>query len=490
MYKLVHLANFNISLQALSLLYQVSDFANNVTDRFYSALYRKLSDTKLLTTTHQAMLLSLVYKALLKDKEVNRVKMFIKRLLQISLFTQPCFSCGILYLVSQLIGKKGQVQALVLKQVSMNGLEDDEGEERYHDVKEEIVDVDDWESKEIKQEIEDVEVKVEDTKDGEKQPLIIPGQIEIKDEEEDIKPDVEVLESSVNGSAGWYHCRNAVKKEKAPLNKYNPLARNPLYGGGEFCAYTELCKLKCHFHPTVSLYATNIANGETVKYSGDPLKDFTLIRFLDRFVFKNPKRVENKMGVDPTFGRRKLYRPRGVKLMSVNSAGYLKETEKNIPEDELFVYSYLQKKYQYKKTDEEDDSDLESVQSEEFEEMLDKISGFKNVDEIDYMDEIGNSLKKKDKKKSNKNHEEGGDEDENDFSGDENIEDEDFDEEFGEEDFNDDLDLDDEDKDLVDGLDDDEEEDIEFLEDEEPDKPRKNKFKKERQRPVICVRVC
>lgn len=33
-YKVVHLASFNVSLHALGLLYQVSDYANNVNDRY------------------------------------------------------------------------------------------------------------------------------------------------------------------------------------------------------------------------------------------------------------------------------------------------------------------------------------------------------------------------------------------------------------------------------------------------------------------------
>lgn len=123
------------------------------------------------------------------------------------------------------------------------------------------------------------------------------------------------------------------------MSGYRPFSRNPLYGGGEFCAYTELYKLKDHFHPTVKLYATNILNGESIKYSGDPLKDFTLIRFLDRFVFKNPKKIDDKPGSHPTFGKRKLYKPKGVKMLPVNSAGYLKENVQNIPVDELFMYS-------------------------------------------------------------------------------------------------------------------------------------------------------
>jgi ribosome biogenesis protein MAK21 len=41
----------------------------------------------------------------------------------------------------------------------------------------------------------------------------------------------------------------------------------------------------------VALFAKTIMEGSSVEYSGDPLQDFTLIRFLDRFVFRNPKKV-------------------------------------------------------------------------------------------------------------------------------------------------------------------------------------------------------
>lgn len=34
--------------------------------------------------------------------------------------------------------------------------------------------------------------------------------------------------------------------------------------------------------------------GDSIQYSGDPLQDFTLIRFLDRFVFRNPKQLKEK----------------------------------------------------------------------------------------------------------------------------------------------------------------------------------------------------
>lgn len=81
--------------------------------------------------------------------------------------------------------------------------------------------------------------------------------------------------------------------------------------------------------------------GQLIKYSGDPLKDFTLIRFLDRFVYKNPKKADAVVGggAHPTFGKRKHYVPQGVKALAVNSANYLTCNMSKIPVEELFMYT-------------------------------------------------------------------------------------------------------------------------------------------------------
>lgn len=78
------------------------------------------------------------------------------------MFTQPCFSCGILYLVSQIITKKKSIQALILKSTTIDSLEEDD-DERYSDVKDEIqthiIDEED-----IKQ---DTDIEVKDVNDSE-----------------------------------------------------------------------------------------------------------------------------------------------------------------------------------------------------------------------------------------------------------------------------------------------------------------------------------
>ena len=162
-----------------------------------------------------------------------------------------------------------------------------------------------------------------------------------------------------------------------------------------------------------------------------------------------------------------------------------------------FVYidatcSYLQKKHKNGEITEGDDegSDVDSVASEEFEEMLGKMPGFKDMDgDFDFMNDIGEKLKAI--KKSKKGGTSSVDNEEDFVSDEEQSDVDDLDED--DDDVNDDLtvqdeDLDDsyqldEDKDLLDGLDDDEMSDIVFDSDEESDgakKPkRKNKKGKE-----------
>uniref|UniRef100_A0A914SDB5 Uncharacterized protein n=1 Tax=Parascaris equorum TaxID=6256 RepID=A0A914SDB5_PAREQ len=60
--------------------------------------------------------------------------------------------------------------------------------------------------------------------------------------------------------------------------------------------------------------------GIAVRYDGDPLVDFTPMRFLDRFVYRNPKTSEkNARKGDKNVFRRKAYDPLGIKKLAVTS---------------------------------------------------------------------------------------------------------------------------------------------------------------------------
>ena len=48
----------------------------------------------------------------------------------------------------------------------------------------------------------------------------------------------------------------------------------------------EICLVSNHFHPSVGKFAASLG---AIDYSGDPLRDFALAPFLDKFSYKNPK---------------------------------------------------------------------------------------------------------------------------------------------------------------------------------------------------------
>ena len=84
--------------------------------------------------------------------------------------------------------------------------------------------------------------------------------------------------------------------------------RNPLYGCATREPAWEMATLATQFHPSARLFAKSILGSQPVEYSGDPLQDFTLMRFLDRFVFRNPKKDPGKGRLNTVFSKRNVYK--------------------------------------------------------------------------------------------------------------------------------------------------------------------------------------
>ena len=161
-------------------------------------------------------------------------------------------------------------------------------------------------------------------------------------------------------------------------NDYDPTARNPLYCGAGRSALWELERLANHFHPSAALFASNLLAGQSISYSGDPLGDFTLSRFLDRFVFRNPKQNPEKNKPLTVLGKRNIYRPNGIKAVAPDSVDFRNRDIENVPKDEVFLYKYFNEKLERKGEKAEDDK--VSVTSEEFNDYLDKMSGGRQAD--------------------------------------------------------------------------------------------------------------
>merc|ERR1719209_1190033 len=161
-------------------------------------------------------------------------------------------------------------------------------------------------------------------------------------------------------------------------NDYDPTARNPLYCGAGRSALWELERLANHFHPSAALFASNLLAGQSISYSGDPLGDFTLSRFLDRFVFRNPKKDPEKNKPLTVLGKRNIYRPSGIKAVAPDSVDFRNRDLENVPKDEVFLYKYFNEKVERKGEKVEDDK--VSVTSDEFNDYLDKMSGGRQAD--------------------------------------------------------------------------------------------------------------
>ncbi|QQP56403.1 CCAAT/enhancer binding protein (C/EBP)_ zeta [Caligus rogercresseyi] len=120
--------------------------------------------------------------------------------------------------------------------------------------------------------------------------------------------------------------------------------------------------------PHVS-FASNVCKQSPISYSGDPLSDFTLIRLLDRFVFRNPKKLKKQ---HPLSKSKRVENDTPFSLLADGGGD-------SVPKDEVFIYKYLKKKAAEKREKEgKDDESWEndSVTSEEFDRYLDKLADF------------------------------------------------------------------------------------------------------------------
>lgn len=86
------------------------------------------------------------------------------------------------------------------------------------------------------------------------------------------------------------------KEKNDPEVVYDPSKREPLFANATNCGWWELTVLSKHSHPSVAKWAQTLLEGTPVLYDGDPLNDFSIAAFLDKFVNKKPKkfRVEQE----------------------------------------------------------------------------------------------------------------------------------------------------------------------------------------------------
>lgn len=99
----------------------------------------------------------------------------------------------------------------------------------------------------------------------------------------------------------------------------------------------ELSLISHHFHPSVAKFASTI--GE-IDYAGDPLKDFGLAPFLDKFAYRNPKsrdKIEGRRG--QSIAERKSGRDESMRArleLPVNDPAFLEKED--VDEQDVFFH--------------------------------------------------------------------------------------------------------------------------------------------------------
>ncbi|KAH7052557.1 hypothetical protein BKA57DRAFT_455937 [Linnemannia elongata] len=294
-FRITHTGTFNTSIQALRLIFRVSTIQKNTSDRFYRTLYESLLDPRLILTSKQSIYLNLIYDAMLADHSLPRIKAFVKRLVQSCAHHQPPFICGAFYLISKLMTSKTGLSDMVSQP------EDNDEEENFKDAP-------------------------EDDEDEEK---------EEKKVEEEKKEDA--------------------KKPEGVL-KYDGRKREPLYSNADKTCLWEMAPFLSHFHPTVSLYAAHILSNQPIE--GKPeFFQHALIHFLNRMVYKNPKKqrddVNTALGTKGSSIMQPMAAHRGTSIMlkksggndvNVNTEAFWQKKIEDVPVDQAFFHKYFTQK--------------------------------------------------------------------------------------------------------------------------------------------------
>jgi ribosome biogenesis protein MAK21 len=104
----------------------------------------------------------------------------------------------------------------------------------------------------------------------------------------------------------------------------------------------EISLLAHHFHPSVAKFAGSMGS---IDYAGDPLKDFSLAPFLDKFAYRNPK-SKDKIASHFKRGESIAERRAGTDAMMrarlelpVNDPAFLQQS--NVSEQDEFFHRYF-----------------------------------------------------------------------------------------------------------------------------------------------------
>jgi len=306
LFQMVHVSSFSTSTQVLMLLLHIMQSREVVSHRFYQALYRKLQSSELRMASRRTTFLNVLYRAMKLDPDLNRCRAFVKRIAQIALCASAAFAAGALVLIDAVMQAKPQLRKMIGP-------------------------------------IKSQEMAIQKSKKKKAKCKRDSNLVLLVDERQE-----ETFSNETSVHVPSEEEKERLSHGKDDASQYDPRKRDPRFAGCS--SNTKLWEMQgffTHYHPTIRKFAglmLDASRRETL-YEGDPLRDFSENAFLDRFVYRNPrkrdienlKRKDNKFGIHgkaARMGRKAIQKP-------VNSASFLMQDESLVNEEERFFHQYF-----------------------------------------------------------------------------------------------------------------------------------------------------
>ena len=258
LYNVSHISAPSASTQALMLLFHVaigprgetrpSEAQQSKQDRFYRALYAKLSKSSFLGGgKHLTLFFNLIYKTMKYDSDSLRVVAFAKKLMSTVLHVNPAVAASALFLLNEVMKTHKHLAG------SLNDIPEN-------------------------------------------------NSVFLRFDPSKREPRAAIVDA-----------------EGKTIDKMGVIM--PLW---------EVCLLSHHFHPSVAKFAASLGG---IEYSGDPLRDFALAPFLDKFSYRNPKaHKKGKISIAQRRIKSQVVRP-------VNDPAFLKN--QHVDDADKFFHNFF-----------------------------------------------------------------------------------------------------------------------------------------------------
>ncbi|OAA64045.1 CCAAT-box-binding transcription factor [Cordyceps fumosorosea ARSEF 2679] len=159
---------------------------------------------------------------------------------------------------------------------------------------------------------------------------------------------------------------------------YDGRKRNPEHSNAQRSCLWEVIPMQMHYHPSVAVFAAGIVD-KTAKMQKPDLDSHSLIRFLDKFVYRNAKATDGTKGVSIMQPLRATKdsgdiwlgsRGAGATGVQVNSAAFWNKKVEDVAAEDIFFHEYFQNigkepKDKKKKTAEAEDAEADEEAGED-----------------------------------------------------------------------------------------------------------------------------